>query len=51
MLIHPIWWMLDEGNMSDKVRYWQSERLSAINDDVIESLAHFDGNAVFGKQA
>ena len=50
LLIHPIWWMLDEGNMSDKVRYWQSERLSAINDDVIESLAYFDGNAVFGKQ-
>jgi hypothetical protein len=50
LLIHPIWWMLDKGNMSDKVRYWQSERLSAINDDVIESLAYFDGNAVFGKQ-
>lgn len=47
LLIHPIWWMLDDGDMSDKVRHWQKERMEFINDDVIFSLINFDGRAAF----
>lgn len=53
LLIYPIWWMLDEGSMSDKVRQWQKERLTFLNDDVIYSLVNFDGAPAFalGNQA
>lgn len=51
LLIHPIWWMLDDGDMSDKVRYWQRERMRFINDDVIFSLVNFDGQPAYAEEA
>lgn len=47
LLIHPIWWMLDKGDVSDKVRHWQAEHMCFINEDVIHSLVNFDGRSAF----
>ena len=43
LLIHPIWWVTEDANPSDKLRTWQRQIYKFINDETVRNCKTFDG--------